>query len=146
MPNASNVPRCRCGVLSDTTFKSGSHWHCKCKAKGVAWCIQQRHDVVVEVLVDMAKELGVRHEKEMLGLYADSKGRPADILLPPADQTGRNVDRAVDVAITDCQTESALDASADLVPLVAARLKEKKKRDAHAKMMASNGIGLLRAV
>jgi hypothetical protein len=143
VPNSQAVAKCKCGALADTSFLSGSHWHCGCKACGVAWCIHKRHDVVVHILVDCAIELGLTHETEVLGLYADSQGRPADILLPPADDTGRNVDRAVDVAITDCQTDKALEVYADVVSLAAATAKETKKRSAHRAMMAQHGVGLL---
>jgi hypothetical protein len=141
--NAQAVARCKCGVLADVSFLSGAHWHCKCKAHGVAWCVHKRHDVVVDILAECATELGLTHETEVLGLYADSQGRPADILLPPADDTGRNVDRAVDVAITDCQTDKALELYSDVVSLAAATAKETKKRSDHRAMMAKHGVGLL---
>jgi hypothetical protein len=143
VPNYGAVVKCKCGILSDASFKSGSHWHCVCKAAGVKWCIMKRHDVVVDILVDAARELDLCYEKELLGLYADSQGRPADILFPPEKADGRCVDRAVDVAITDCQTDPALEVYSDVVSLAAASKKEKKKRSAHRLMMAQHGVGLL---
>ncbi len=54
----------------------------------MAWCIHKRDDIVVDILVDCAIELELTHETEVLGLYVDSQGRPADILLPLADDNG----------------------------------------------------------
>jgi hypothetical protein len=50
---------------------------------------------------------------------------------------------AVDVAITDCRTDKALELYADVVSLAAATAKETKKRSAHRAMMAQHGVGLL---
>ena len=120
---------------------TGAHWHTRCKCGRVWSCVIRRHDVVVDILAEAGRELEWDVEKELGGLYLDSKGRPADILFPRP--TAAALPRAVDVVVCDPRSESAMKANPDKTPLAAAALKERKKMADHLKRLALLGPGIV---
>jgi hypothetical protein len=137
----AEMPRCACGEPHEAGFVSGNHWHSKCKSGKVLQCIMARHDAVRDDLASAGTEVGWHVEKELLGLYADSKGRPADVLFPPLKPGGRH--RAVDVVVCDPRSVSSMLVNPDKVPLAAAGMKERKKLLDHQKKMATHGPGIV---
>jgi hypothetical protein len=101
----------------------------------------RRHDCVRDILAEAGSEVDWHVEKELGGLYADSKGRPADVLFPAASDHGRA--RAVDVVVCDPRSKSSIDANADKVGLAAALVKERKKLLDHQKKLATHGPGVI---
>jgi hypothetical protein len=137
----TEMPRCACGAPHDASFESGAHWHSKCKNGKVMHCVNMRHDGVRDISAAAGSEVGWHVEKELLGLYADSKGRPADVLFPPLKPGGRA--RGIDVVVCDPRSVSSMKGNPDKTALVAAGLKERKKLLDHQKMMASHGPGII---
>ena len=129
--------------MHDSGFIYGNHWHCKCKYGPVRQFIIQRHDVVRDWLARAGKELQLHIETELLGLYANSKGKPADVLFPSWDPQLSKKAQAVDVVVTDPRSQTAMASGADKCSLAAASLKESKKLLDHHKMIAHHGPGII---
>ena len=86
----------------------------------------------------MYKSLKIPVEIEVGGRYShigsNGASRPADIL-PSSTAMGLNTEQALDIALTDPTSTSAIKENSDTVPLVAAKIRQNKKISEFRSMM-----------